>query len=190
MNVTSHDAVSRRFALGALATGAAGLTMPRIMQARPITQRGMVGGGLAKFDGGEAHFSIFASRVSFPDEGDAIVGSILWVDDAAGVSLASTAVTDYEMLDVPADEGQARRIRGTMRVNEGEEYPFLLNVTDAGAPGSDLDTVALIVGASAEAEAGATPVVSEGFTYAVAGAIEIGDVHDVDFELSPGPASG
>ena len=190
MFANADAAVSRRYALGTVTAGVAGLTMPRFMQARPITQRGMVGGGLAKFDQSEAEFSIFASRVSFGDQEDVVVGSILWVDKGADVSLVSTAVTDYEVLDVPAEEGESRRIRGMMRVNEGEEYPFLLNVTDAGLPGAELDTVALIVGAGAEAEEGATPVVSDGFTYAAAGTITIGDVQDVDLELSPVSPSG
>jgi hypothetical protein len=190
MPIATGSRVGRRYAVGMLSVGAAGLAMPVRAQARPITQRGMVGGGLAKFDESEAQFSIFASRITVDDQDEGVVvGSILWVDKGAGYSFASTEVTNYENLEVPADQGEARRIRGTMRVNEGEEYPFLLNVTDAGLPGSGLDTVALIVGSGAEAEAGATPVASEGFSYAAAGPIEDGDLHDVDLEFSLGPGA-
>jgi hypothetical protein len=176
--------VSRRVALAALASSAA--TLPHVAgaQALPITLRGMVGGGLARFETSDAQFSIFATRLTFNEEdADVVLGSILWIDDTAGLSLASTEITEYEIIESPAEQGQTRRIRGTMRVNEGETFPFLLNVTDAGPPATGLDSVALIVGTGAESDEIATPV--QGFSYAVAGQIVTGDVQDVDFDFGP-----
>jgi hypothetical protein len=117
------------------------------------------------------------------DNTDVVLGSIIWLDNAAGYAFATTEIVDYEILETPAGQGQTRRIRGTMRLNEGEVFPFLLNVTDAGPPATGLDSVALIVGAGAQSEEKATP--EEGFSYAVAGPIVTGDVQDVDFEFGP-----
>jgi hypothetical protein len=179
--------VSRRLALAALAgSAAAGLPISGIAQARPITLRGMVGGGLAHFEASEAQFSLFATRITFNDEeADVVLGSILWVDADAGYTFASSEIADYEILESPAEQGKTRRIRGSMRVNEGEVFPFLLNVTDAGLPATGIDSVALIVGAGAETEEGATPAGSDGFSYAAAGSVAVGDLQDVDFEFGP-----
>lgn len=176
--------ISRRLAIAALAASAASLPRATSAQALPITLRGMVGGGLARFEASDAQFSIFATRITFnADDADVVLGSIIWIDEAAGYTFASTEVTDYEILESPPEQGQTRRIRGTMRLNDGEVFPFLLNVTDAGLPATGLDAVALIVGAGSESERDATP--AEGFSYAVAGPIVTGDVQDVDFEFGP-----
>lgn len=185
MSLPGTPAINRRLALAALAAGAATLPHKGSAQALPITLRGMVGGGLARFESSDAQFSIFATRMTFNEEdADVVLGSIVWIDDAAGYAFASTEIADYQNLESPAGQGETRRIRGTMRLNEGELFPFLLNVTDAGAPATGLDSVALIVGAGAETVENATPV-EAGFSYAVAGPIVTGDVQDVDFEFGP-----
>jgi hypothetical protein len=183
----SAGALNRRFAIGAIAVAAAGLALPRMAQIRPILQRGMVGGGLAQFEESEAQFSVFASRISSSDGNpDVIAGSVLWHDAPSGYLLTSTTVTDYEMLESAAHEGVTRRISGTMRLNDGEVYPFVLNVTDAGPPASGLDSVALIVGDGAEVDDHATPATGFGFSYAAAGPIVVGDVQEVDIDLGTG----
>jgi hypothetical protein len=180
-------AINRRFALGAAAVAATGMTLPWMAQIRPILQRGMVGGGLAQFENSEAQFSVFASRISFGNgTPDVIAGSVLWNDAATGYVLTSTTVTDYEMLETEAHEGVTRRISGTMRLNDGDVYPFVLNVTDAGPPASGRDSVALIVGDGAEVADHATPATGFGFSYAAAGPLVVGDVQEVDIDLETG----
>lgn len=182
MQRSRDGAMNRRYAIGALAAGAAGLVIPGQVQIRAITQRGMVGGGLARFDSSEAEFSIFASRFTLPDVAqDIVVGHVLWHDAKAEITFASTDVSGYDLIETAAGEGETRRIIGTMRVNEGEQYPFVLNVTDAGRPGEGLDSVALIVGAGVENAA--SPAAGDTFSYAAAGPIVIGDVQDVELEI-------
>jgi hypothetical protein len=108
---------------------------------------------------------------------------VLWVDTTAGLTLASTRIDTYGDLEVPASQGEGRRIRGQMSVNNGDVYPFRLDVVDGGPPGSGLDSVNLVVGADAGSEGAATPASATGFTYAMAGTVTVGDIQDVDFDL-------
>lgn len=174
--------VNRRFAVSGLVVSAAGIATPRRLQGRAITQRGMAGGGLVQLEEGNAAFSIIASRVSIAGQGDVLVGSIKWVDETAGHEFISTTIDAYDMLHSPEEGAELRRIAGMMRLNAEGAYPFVLNVLDAGAPGSGRDTLALIVGDGAVKGENATPASGFGFSYAVAGPV-IGDVQDVNFEL-------
>ena len=75
-------------------------------RAEPVTQRGMVGGGLAQFDAGEANFSLFASRMIFAEDdrrwsSAASSGSMT----QAGLTLKSTAITDYIVPEVQPEQG-------------------------------------------------------------------------------------
>ncbi len=178
------DVINRRLALGAATIGAAGLGLPRQVQVRAIIQRGVFGGGLATFETGEAQFSLFASKFTFNDDGpDVVIGSVVWLDGASGRKFVSTAVTDYESVESSATEDEVRTVLGTMRVDDGDEYPFRLTVTDGGLPGIGADSVALIVGSGAEAENAAAPVPAEGFNYAVAGTVVVGDVQGIDVDI-------
>ena len=83
----------------------------RSRQSRTVTQRGMVGGGLVRFEQGEANFSLFASRMIFAeDEAEVVVGSVIWVDDAVGLTLRSTAITEYIVPEVQPEQGSPRQI--------------------------------------------------------------------------------
>jgi len=183
MSKPTLGAIDRRITLGALAAVAAGLVLPREASARAIKVRGVTGGGLANFEQSDANFSLAVTRMTFEDEDrELVVGSVIWVDATVGITLASTYISDYGDLELPAEQGEGRRIRGQMSVNGEGEYPFQLDVVDAGPPGSGSDTVNLIVGEGAGSEAGATPATA-GFAYAAAGSVTTGDIQDVDFDL-------
>ena len=116
-----------------------------------------------------------------------MVGSVLWVDASAGLTMTSTGVTNYRPLEIPSEPGQAREVFGTMRVNGEDAYPFYLLLIDAGPPGSGLDTVRLMVGDGAQTADSAPPVTGLGFSYAAAGPIVTGDVQLIDFDIGTFP---
>jgi hypothetical protein len=175
--------IDRRMAIGGALAGAAGLALPS-RQSRILTQRGMVGGGLVQFEEGEASFSVFVSRLIFSeDDAEVVVGSVIWVDDAAGLTLRSTAITEYNVPEVQPEQGVLRQILGTMSVDEEGEYPFDLEVIDADLPGSGQDTVVLKVGDGARASANATPVSDVGFSYMAGGMVATGDIQELDVEM-------
>src|SRR5215211_6739784 len=148
MSTSGLGAIDRRMAIGGALAGAAGLALPS-RQIRVLTQRGMVGGGLVQFEQGEANFSLFVSRLIFPgDDPEVVVGSIIWVDEAAELTLRSTAITEYIVPQVQPEHGALRQIFGTMRDDAEVEHPFELEVTDADLPGAEKekDTVVLKVG--------------------------------------------
>lgn len=178
------EAISRRRALGTAALGVAGFSLPRQIQVRAIIQRGVFGGGLAGFEGGEAQFSLFASKFTFDDGGpDVVVGSVVWIDGPSGQSYISTAVIGYEAVESSDEQDEVRTIHGTMRADDDIEYPFRLTVTDGGLPGVGVDSVALIVGNGAEVDGAGTPVPQEGFSYAVAGTVLVGDIQGIDVDI-------
>jgi len=172
-------------AIGGAFGGAAGLALPPL-QSRTVTQRGMVGGGLVQFAEREAHFSVFASRLIVArkrKEQEAVVGTVLWVDTVARLTMTSTAVTNYRPLEIPADQGQAREVFGTMGVTGEGKYPFYLRLIDAGPPGSGRDTVRLTVGDGAQTAESANPVTGLGFSYAAAGPLVTGDLQLIGFDI-------
>jgi hypothetical protein len=190
MNLPTHVSLDRRLTFGVLAAAAAGLALPRDASARVIKVRGMVGGGLVHFEPSQANFSLSVSRITVPDENkEMVVGSVLWVDTVASIILASARIDSYVDLSLPVDQGEGRRIRGLMRVNDADEYPFQLDVIDVGLPGSGQDSVNLIVGEGAGSDSAATPAARTGFSYAAAGPVVIGDLQDVDFDLDTATAS-
>jgi hypothetical protein len=180
--------VDRRMAIGGALIGGVGLALPS-RQSRIVTQRGMVGGGLVQFDQGEANFSLFVSRLIFSgDDAEVVVGSLIWVDDAEGRTLRSTAITEYNVPEAQPEQGVLRQIRGTMSVDEEGEYPFELEVTDVDLPGSAQDLVVLKVGDGARASENATPISGAGFSYMASGMVATGDIQelDVEFDLETG----
>lgn len=177
--------IDRRMAIGGALAGAAGLALP-FRQGKPVTQRGMAGGGLARFEEGEATFSFFASRMIFA-EGvpEVFVGSVIWVDDQAGLTLKSIAITAYIVPQEQPEQGQSRQVLGIMSVNGEGEYPFQLVVTDADLPGAGLDSVTLTVGDGALAGEGATPATGYGFNYVATGSLVSGDIQEIGFTIDP-----
>lgn len=187
MSDFTNALVNRRFAVGSMAAAAAGLAWQRQVLARAITQRGIIGGGLATFELSEAQFSVVASRFSFDDGSpDIVVGSIVWVDASSGLTFTSDTIADYQVLESPAPDTEVRRILGSMRASDDTVYPFAMTVTDGGLPGSGLDKVSLTVGDGAALPHGTATATGTGFSYAGEGPITAGDVHDVDFDLNPG----
>src|ERR687894_2302270 len=157
MTESGLAAIDRRMAIGGTLVGVAGFALPR-RQSRTVTQRGMTGGGLVQFEQGEASFSLFVSRLIFSaDDAEVVVGSIIWVDTEANLTLRSTAITDYIVPEVQPEQGVSRQLIGTMRDDAGSEYPFDLEIVDVDLPGSGQDTVDLKVGDGARSSADATP---------------------------------
>jgi hypothetical protein len=171
--------LTRRAALAVgLASATAGVARSHRLAQRTVMLRGMFGGGLAELQTGTANVSVVATQLTEPDgDRQVVVGSILWVETTTGLALSSIDVTAY---DRPPGRDHGRRIRGTMRVNGAGNYPFVLDVTDDGPPGSGEDTIALVVGETPDEDgpAAATPF---GFRYAAAGKLATGDIQDVDF---------
>ncbi|HEU5433985.1 MAG TPA: post-COAP-1 domain-containing protein [Thermomicrobiales bacterium] len=180
MNESVAIGFSRRAGLAA-ALAAVALARPFGASAAIIMQRGMVGGGLVKFEGGEANFSLLATRLTFPDDREAVVGSLLWVDGRSDLTLASTTLTDYENL---AGQEKGKRIRGTLTSNGVGAFPFLLDVIDGGAPGSGKDSVALTVGDFVTPAAGSPAGTPSGFHYAATGMLATGDLQDLDIDIT------
>jgi hypothetical protein len=184
MESTRTGTMNRRLAIGGLA-GAVGLAWPGAQRGRTIIQRGVAGGGVVKFEQGEASFSLGASRVIIDGEEPGVVlGGVRWVDAGAGLNLSSVEITDYQDLEIPDEQGEARRIVGTMSVEGDAEYPFELDVIDTGEPGSGRDTVFLRLGAAVEGDERATPTESGGFRYRADGILVAGDIQHGDFEIT------
>jgi hypothetical protein len=176
--------IDRRMAIGGALAAAGGLAVPR-RQTRIVTQRGMVGGGLVQFDQGEANFSVLASRLIFAEDEVVVLGSVLWVDATVGLTLRSTAITDYIVPEVQPEQGQSRLILGRMSVNDEGEYPFALELIDADLPGTGADMAMLIVGEDARTGENATPVSDEGFSYRANGTLVTGDLQLIGIEIDP-----
>jgi hypothetical protein len=185
MTTSKVSAMDRRMALSGALAGAGGLALPH-RQSRTITQRGMAGGGLVRFEEREAQFSVFASRLIFAaDTPEVVVGRVLWVDAPLGFTMRSTQVVTYRVVEMPSDQGQGRELFGTMRVNGEDAYPFSLLLIDAGPAGSGRDTLSLTVGNGARQADSVTPVWGLGFGYAAAGPIVTGDVQVINLEIDP-----
>ncbi|HEU0116907.1 MAG TPA: post-COAP-1 domain-containing protein [Thermomicrobiales bacterium] len=176
---TTGVGFSRRAGVAA-ALAAVALARPFGAAAAFISQRGMVGGGLVKFEGGDANFSLLASKLTFPDDREVVVGSLLWVATGSGLTLASTALTDYENL---AGQEKGKRIRGTLTSNGVGAFPFMLDVIDGGAPGSGKDSIALTVGDFVTPAAGEAAGTPSGFHYAAVGMLATGDLQDLDIDI-------
>lgn len=186
MTKSGLTAIDRRMVIGGALAGAAGLALPH-RQSRPVSQRGVVGGGLAQIEQGEANFSLFASRMTVA-EGipEVFVGSIFWVDDRDGLTLRSTAISAYTVPKDQPPKGQSRQILGKMSVNGKGEYPFELLATNAdGLPGAGPDSVSLTVGDGAFAGEGATPAAGYGFNYMATGPLVSGDIQVIGFTIDP-----
>ena len=187
MTTSRLGVIDRRMAIGGAFAGAAGLALPR-RQSRSVLQRGMVGGGLAQFDQGEANFSVFASRMIFAEDEVVVLGSVLWVDETVGLTLRSTAITEYIVPEVQPEQGQSRHILGTMSVksvNDEGEYPFELELIDADLPGTGADMAILKVGEGARTGQNATPASDPGFSYTANGTVVTGDIQLIGIEVDP-----
>ena len=112
-----------------------------------------------------------------------VVGSVIWVDGAAGLTLRSTAITEYIVPPEQPAQGVSRRIIGTMSVNDEGEYPFELEVIDADLPGSGKDMVDLKVGDGARTSENATPASGLGYSYVANGTVVTGDIQELDLEI-------
>jgi hypothetical protein len=176
--------IDRRMAIGGALVGAAGLALPH-RQGRPVIQRGMVGGGLVRFEQGEANFSVFASRLIFAEDEVVVLGSVLWVDETVGLTLRSTAITEYIVPEVQPEQGQSRHILGMMSVNDEGEYPFELELIDADLPGTGVDMAILTVREGARTGQNATPVSDPGFSYTANGTVVTGDIQLIGIEVDP-----
>jgi hypothetical protein len=183
VGLSGKSSVNRRLVVGAGVAAAAGLAWPLQTQAIGIIQRGIGGGGLAQFELSDAQFSFFASRLIFDETTTLIVGGVSWVDATSGFTFATTELTAYEVLEVPPEQGEARRLIGTMSVNGAEEYPFSLDVFDVGLPGSGTDSVVLTVGDGALLGLGEEAASGHGFSYGAAGPVVVGDIQDIVFEV-------
>jgi hypothetical protein len=173
----------RRMAIGGALAMAAGLAVP-LRQSRTVTQRGMVGGGLVRFEQGEASFSLSVSRLIFSEDAtEVVVGSIIWVDKEATMTLRSTAITDYIIPEVQPEQGTSRQIAGTMSVNGEGDYPFQMEVVDVDLPGSGSDSIDLKVGDAAATSGNATPVGNPRISYAASGMVARGDIQELDVEI-------
>ena len=185
MGNDATGAMQRRMVLGGVLAGAAGLRLPPWQtRGRVVIQRGVFGGGSLQLESSQANFSIAASRLIFPDENREIVlGTLVWNEAPSGLELVSTRVTNYGRLDLPPDQGQGRRVTGTAVANGGTEYPFVLEVIDAGEPGTGADAVNLRVGDGVETGKSATPATGLGFSYAASGPLVTGDIRAADVEI-------
>jgi hypothetical protein len=183
MTTSGSEAIDRRMAIGGAIIGAAGLALPR-RQSRVATQRGMVGGGLVRFEQGEANFSVFASRLIFSaEDAEVVAGSVIWLDDAAGLTMRSTEIADYIVPPVQPEQGVSRHVIGTMSVNDEGEYPFELEIIDVDLPGSGRDMANLRVGDGARTSENATPASDLGFSYMANGTVIAGDIQELNFEI-------
>jgi hypothetical protein len=183
MTTSGPGAIDRRMAIAGAIAGTAGLALPG-RQTRTVAQRGMVGGGLARFEQGEANFSLFASRLIFSgDDPEVVVGSVIWVDTAAGLTMRSTEIAAYVVPPVQPEQGVSRHLFGTMSVNDADEYPFELEMIDADLPGTGLDMVNLRVGDGARTGENATPASGLGHSYLAAGTVVSGDIQELAVEI-------
>jgi hypothetical protein len=184
MTTSRLGLIDRRMAIGGALAGVAGLALPR-RQSRIVTQRGIAGGGLVQFEQGEASFSLFVSRLIFTENEVVALGSVLWVDATVGLTLQSTAITDYIVPEVQPEQGQSRLILGVMSVNDEDEYPFELELIDADLPGTGVDMVTLTVGEDARTSENATPASELGFSYMASGTLATGDIQLIGIEVDP-----
>ena len=182
MTTSEFGLTDRRMAIGGTLALAAGLALPH-RQTRTVTQRGMVGGGLVRFEQGEANFSLFVSRLTFSDAAEVVAGNFLWLDGEAGVSLRSTTITEYIVPQVEPEQGVLRQIIGTMSVDGDGDYPFDMEVVDVDPPGAATDTVVLNVGDGARASENATPASGLGYSYMATGTVVTGDIQELDLEI-------
>lgn len=144
---------------------------------------GIVGGGVVQTASGEAHVSLFASRlvVAGATGEEPVTGAIMWLDptwEDTGLVLESTRIDYYA--PVPGLDG-GREIRGEMTANGEGAYPFVLLAVDSGLPGSGQDRVTLAVGTFAEGEAEA----ASDFGYSAEGAVVGGDLQLLIPETPP-----
>ena len=185
-NASRRARLNRRAAIGTGLAGLAGLAWSPVegLRRRAIIQRGIVGGGRVRAAQGEADFSVFASRMIVNgEEPGRVRGSVHWIDTATGLSMRSVRIADYQDLELPPKQGEGRRIIGQMRVAGKGQQPFVLEVVDAGDPGSGRDTVVLTIGTATQSGDDATADGSR-FRYRADGVIVSGDVQAVELELS------
>jgi hypothetical protein len=180
----------RRTAIGATFAVATGLAIQIPTRGRVLTQRGMIGGGVVQVGQNAAGFSLYATRFAVAEENwEVVTGSILWSDPTLGITLESTDVTVYEVVE--GGSGETRRIEGMMTLGGEETYPFVMVVADVGDPSSGQDTISFGVGDGVTVGGDATPVAGLGFSYAAAGPIAGGDVQlvEIDADTETGSAT-
>ena len=189
MTPHSPNSLRRRSLLaagaGALAVALAGA---REVAARAILQRGMSGGGLAQLEGSQeprlANFGLFASAMQLPDGTTLVLGAIHWIEAGANVQLDSIEVTQCKPMD---DNANGAEVRGRMRANGQGDYPFVINVIDAGRPGSGLDRIDVAVNTPAARSGAASKPSDETFMYEATGNLVAGDVQWIIADIDVGP---
>lgn len=175
--------VTRRRALAGGVGAAALLTTARRVSAQRSAVGGgggIAGGGTIETANGPIHFSLFGSRLMLEDESEpAIFGSLRWVDEDGGWTFESTSIANY---GPPADDEDARELRGTVAANGGDEYPFVLRAVDIGAPGAGEDTIRLTVGEGAIDATPPAAAPSSALAYEVEGPLAAGDIQLLSFD--------
>jgi hypothetical protein len=130
---------------------------------------GFTGGGIVRFDAGQAQIIVFAMRLEDTSSQQG-TGFVRWIDSDSPngpLTLESFGPITYE--SVP-DAEEARDIRGIMRANGTGEHAFHLRVADYGPDRIGDDIAALSVGiVSGEASSG------DDFQYEAQGTLIGGD---------------
>lgn len=124
---------------------------------------GITGGGVVQTERGNVNFVLFATRLA-GEGSEAAAGFVRWVDPhlEGGLSLESVGPVAYQ--EDPEEE-RARQVRGVMKVNGGEEQPFVLRAYDSGLAEPGQDSARITVGDP-----------SGGFGYAAEGPLVGGDL--------------
>ena len=175
MASTPPAIASRRAAVAGLAGFIAGSTLPvSTTQAAPrpaikFTGGGVAGGGLVKWNDGEAQLSLFLTRFN-PESGFPIfVGRVQWVDTGKSLLFETLEIQDYGPV---AGQPNARAAIGRLTVNGSGNHPFRIQVVDAGQPGSGLDTISFEVGAEGDS-----------LRYSASGNLAVGDFELLTFNF-------
>ena len=155
--------------------------------ARTVLQRGITGGGMARFERVSqpvlVHFSIFASAVQFPDGEAAFVGRLQWTEPGSGLVLESIAINDCAF---SANNAGGRDVRGRINLNGAGNYPFTMQLIDNGPPGSGQDTLRLEVNSAAAREAEGEDPAEADDVYTVEAQLVAGDLQWLAFDTPVG----
>jgi hypothetical protein len=132
---------------------------------------GFSGGGVVQTASGTAQASFSGNKTQLKNSKQLVTGGALsWFDagwQGTGLSLQSTQITSYGKLPGSG----IRQLVGFATANGSGKHKFVLQVTDAGQPGSGQDTVSLTVKGVAGGGAGGS-----GSQYNASGHLTQGDI--------------